>query len=189
MADLPEWLEELPDNLGDTELSASAHSSQESNPEHPTKVATKWRKHSIYTHFPKWPRLRRMLENQNNKGSLQKTHWRSSTSCRKVWWLDNGWSQSPQWGMWIKRQSPVRCRGTRSCCSMDSVLSVWNKIFTWDGKKVRQNSWSRCANRKLSSQTTRWNLGKRVKVYHGITALQHFIDPRQMASLKEPFDE
>ena len=29
------------------------------------------------------PQLRRLLANQNNKGSLQKTHWRSSTSCRK----------------------------------------------------------------------------------------------------------
>ena len=35
-------------------------------------------------------------ETQNNNCSLQKTHWRSSTSCRKVWWLDNGGSQPPQ---------------------------------------------------------------------------------------------
>ena len=38
--------------------------------------------------------------------------------------------------------------------------------------------------RKLCIQTTRLNLGEHVKVYHGITALQHLIDPRQMASLK-----
>ena len=30
-----------------------------------------------------------------------KTHWRSSTLCRKVWWLDNGRSQGPPWGGWI----------------------------------------------------------------------------------------
>ena len=53
LADLPEWLEEFTDNLGDTELPASAHSSQESDLEHPMKVATKSRKHSINTHFPK----------------------------------------------------------------------------------------------------------------------------------------
>ena len=57
------------------------------------------------------------------------------------------------------------------------------------GRKVYHNSWSRRTDRKLYTQTTRWNLGKRVKVYHGITALQHLIDPRQMASLKESFDE
>ena len=52
-----------------------------------------------------------------------------------------------------------------------------------------EKSWSRRTDRKFYTQTTRWNLGKHVKNYHGITALQHFIDPRQMASLKEPFDE
>ena len=53
LADLPEWLEEFKETLVDTELHASAHSSQDSDPEHPTKAATKSRKHSIYTHFPK----------------------------------------------------------------------------------------------------------------------------------------
>ena len=30
---------------------------------------------------------------------------------------------------------PIRCRGTRSCHWMDSMLSVLNQILTWDGKK------------------------------------------------------
>ena len=39
-------------------------------------------------------------------------------------------------------------------------------------------------------QTTRWNLGKHVKILiMEVTALQHLIDPRQLASLREPFDE
>ena len=33
------------------------------------------------------------------------------------------------------------------------------------------------------TQTTRRKLGEHVKFYHGITALQHLIDPRQMVSL------
>ena len=78
--------------------------------------------------LPKRPKLRSLPANQNDKGSLQKTLWRSRTSCRKVWWLDYGWSQGPQWGMWIKRQSPVRCRGSGSCHSMDSILI--NRHFT-----------------------------------------------------------
>ena len=53
VADLPEWLEKFEENLVDTELPASAHSSRESDLEHPTEVATKSRKHSIHTHFPK----------------------------------------------------------------------------------------------------------------------------------------
>ena len=44
-------------------------------------------------HLSKNGKLRRLLENKNDKGFLQKTHWRSSTSCRKVWWLDKGRSQ------------------------------------------------------------------------------------------------
>ena len=40
-------------NLEDTELHASAHSSQNSDSERPTYEATKLRKHCIETHFPK----------------------------------------------------------------------------------------------------------------------------------------
>ena len=39
---------------------------------------------------------------------------------------------------------------------------------------------------KLFFRTTRWNLENLVKIYHGIFELQHLIDPRQMALLKEP---
>ena len=125
------------------------------------------------------PRLRCLLENHKNKGFLKKTYWRSSTSRRKVWWVDNGGSPCPQWGMSIQRQSVVRCRGSRSCHSMDLILSVQNKIFTWDGEKfvkilgaVAQTE--SCMYRQLDGI-----LGKLVKVYHGIAALRHLIDPRQ----------
>ena len=53
LADLPDWLEEFKENLVDIELPASAHSSHGSDPEYPTKVVSKSRKHSIKTHFPK----------------------------------------------------------------------------------------------------------------------------------------
>ena len=70
-----------------------------------------------------------------SQDSLQQTHWRSPTSSRKVWWVDNGWTQGPQWGKWITEQSPVRRRGSRSCHSMDSILSVQNKDFIGDVKE------------------------------------------------------
>ena len=41
------------DNPEDTEVHAPAHISQDSDSERPTKVVSKSRKHSIYTHFPK----------------------------------------------------------------------------------------------------------------------------------------
>ena len=53
----------------------------------------------------------------------------------EVWWLDDGWSQSSEWRMWITKQSPVRCCCTRSCHSVDSILSVQHKDFTRDGEE------------------------------------------------------
>ena len=67
---------------------------------------------------------------------------RAPTSSRKVWWLDNGGSQSPQWGVWITKQSPVCCRWSRSCHSMDSILPVQNKDFTRDGKEFTKVPWA-----------------------------------------------
>ena len=116
LTDLPEWLKEFKENLMDRELSASAHSPQESDLEH-------------YLNYDV------CFSNKSDKGSLKKTHWRRSTSCRKVRRLDNDWSQSPQRGRWISKQSSIRSREVRSCHSMDSILSVQNKIFTWDIKK------------------------------------------------------
>ena len=47
-------------------------------------IQRQWQRNRGSIHsLSKRPRLRCLLENQNNKGSLQKTHWRSSTSGRK----------------------------------------------------------------------------------------------------------
>ena len=69
LADRPEWLEELDENMVDTELPAPAHSSQDSDLDHPTKVATKMKEAQYSCSVPKRPELRRLLENQNDKGS------------------------------------------------------------------------------------------------------------------------
>ena len=130
LRDLPEWWEEFTNNLEDTEAHAHAHISQDSDSGRPTKVVPKLRKHSIYTYFPKRPKLRSLLANPNDKGSLQETHWRSPTSSRQVWWFHDGWSQSLQWGGGITEQSPVRCPCSRSCHSMDSILSVQKQNFS-----------------------------------------------------------
>ena len=67
---LPKWLEECTDNLEDTEVYASAHISQDSHSERPTKVLSKSRKHSIFCHFPKEWNLGSLLTSQNDKDSL-----------------------------------------------------------------------------------------------------------------------
>ena len=42
-------------------------------------------KHSVYIHFPKDRNCEICQRDQNHKGPVQKTHWRSRTSCRKIW--------------------------------------------------------------------------------------------------------
>ena len=71
---IPEWLEDLTENLEIAEVPATADISHDTDPKCPTKVAS-W-KHRIFTHSPK---LRGLQANQDYEGSLQKTHWRSST--------------------------------------------------------------------------------------------------------------
>ena len=44
--------------------------------------------------------------------------------------------------MWIQRQSPVRCRGAGSCYWADSILSVQNKILTWDEEMLVKILWT-----------------------------------------------
>ena len=45
--------------------------------------------HSFYTRFLKDRNCEICQRTQNYKGSMQKTQWRSRTSCRKIWRLDN----------------------------------------------------------------------------------------------------
>ena len=75
-------------------------------------------------------------ENQYNKGSLQKTHWWSGTSCRKCWWPDNSRSQSSRWKFWISKQSPICSRGARSGNSLISIVSVLNKNFSGNWREL-----------------------------------------------------
>ena len=65
-------------------MPASAHSSQDLDSERPTKVASKSRKHSIYTHFPKDRNFEICLRTKMTRGSLQQTHWGKSASGREV---------------------------------------------------------------------------------------------------------
>ena len=51
-------------------------------------------------------------------------------------------------------------------------------------KRVYESSSSRRKNQELFH----WNLETLAKIQHGIIELQHLVDPRQMASLKEPFE-
>ena len=88
-SDIPEWLQEFRENLVDDELpehgDSHASSSHEASLEPTFKRREDLGKHSAYTHFTKGPKLRDLSEDPNYKGPVQKTQWRSRSSCRKVW--------------------------------------------------------------------------------------------------------
>ena len=73
MRDLPEWLEEFADNLEDTEAPVPAHVSQDSDSERLTIVVSKIKEAQFLYSLPKRPKLRSILSNQDDKGSLQTT--------------------------------------------------------------------------------------------------------------------
>ena len=94
--ELPDWLQEFRDNLvdercpleprgnpepGDRDTSNSSH---ELPMESRAKVEPGSGKHSVYTHFPKDPKLRYLLEDKNNESFLQKMRWHSGAQSGKI---------------------------------------------------------------------------------------------------------
>ena len=88
-SDIPDSLQEFREHLVDDRVperrNSHASSSHEPSLEPAPTRSVDLGKHSVYTHFPKRPKLRDLSEDQNYKGPVQKTHWRSRTSCRKFW--------------------------------------------------------------------------------------------------------
>ena len=110
------WLQPFTVNLEDQEAHVLAHSSERENSDSEgdaSRVETSKLKHSVHAYFRK-----------NQKRSILRTE--------KVWWLDNSRAQSPQRRTWVSEQSPIRCRGTSS---RHSVESVSNQNFTGDGEE------------------------------------------------------
>ena len=71
---------------------------------------------------------------------------------------------------------------------MDPVVSVQNKNFAGNTRNL-QKFLEPDRNRKVIYTDNSLEFGKACEDLPGITALQHLIDSRQMASLKEPFEE
>ena len=80
-SEIPEWLQEFRENLVDDEIplqgGSHASSSHEASLQPTTKRREDLGKHSVKTHF----RKDRNCEICNYKGRMQKTQWRSRTSC------------------------------------------------------------------------------------------------------------
>ena len=118
MRDLLEWLEESTDNLKDTDVHVPVHMSQDSDSEPPTKVVSKSRKRSIETHFPKRPKLRSLLANQNDKH-----RWKSRTTCERRYFssiatigIEKWWSDSMECSCFLRSVQDLLADGENSLC-------------------------------------------------------------------------
>ena len=65
---------------------------------------------------------------------MQKTQWRSRTSCWKNWWLDDSRSQCSWWQLRISKLSSICSRGAGLGHPMDPVASVQNRNFSGNTK-------------------------------------------------------
>ena len=74
---------------------------------------------------------------------MQKTQWRSRTSCWKSWWLDNSRPQGSKRQLRISKQSSICSRGAGPSHSMDPGVSVRKQNFTGDPEKLAKVSGSR----------------------------------------------
>ena len=88
-SDIPEWLQEFRENLVDYRV-AERRDSHASSSHEPSLEPTPTRsvdlgKHSVYTHFPEDRNCEICKRTKITRAPLQKTHWRSRTSCRKFW--------------------------------------------------------------------------------------------------------
>ena len=88
-AEIPEWLQEFRENLVDDEVPERRDSHTSSFHEESLEPTFKRRedlgKHSVYTHFPNDGNCEICQEDQNYKGTVHRTQWRSRTSCRNFW--------------------------------------------------------------------------------------------------------
>ena len=84
-SEIPEWLQEFRDDEIPVHGDSHASSSLEVSLEPIFKRREDLGKHSVYTAFLEDRKLRNLSEDQNYKSTVQKTQWRSRTSCGKFW--------------------------------------------------------------------------------------------------------
>ena len=84
-SEIPEWLQEFREILVDDEIPAHGDSHTSSSHEVSLEPTFKRRvdlgNHSVYTHFPKDRNCEICQRTKNYKSPVQKTQWRSRTSC------------------------------------------------------------------------------------------------------------
>ena len=89
ISEIPEWLQEFKENLVDDEVlerrDSHASSSHEASLEHTSKRREDLCKHSVLKLISLKTEIVRSVRGPKLQGPVQRTHWRSRTSCRKFW--------------------------------------------------------------------------------------------------------
>ena len=125
----------------------------------------------------KRPTLRSMLTNYDYKGSLQKTQWRKAV-LRAEKFVDLITANPKVLNEESGSRNNHRCCGTRSCHSVDSVLSVWNKTSQKTEKSWKKfiGPWQKPGDIFTDNFLV---FGILFKNYLGITERLRLIDPRR----------
>ena len=88
-SEIPEWLQEFREILVDDRVpghrDSHASSSHEKSLEPTSKRREDLGKHSVYTHFPTDRNCEICHRTKITMVPVQKTHWQSRASCRKIW--------------------------------------------------------------------------------------------------------
>ena len=161
LADPPEWLEQFKENLVDTELPASARSSQESGPEHLAKVVSKSRKHSMYTHFPQDRHCEVCLRTKMIRAPCRRRRGEALPRAEKFGDLITADHKVLSEG--CESRDNLRYAGVVQDLDTQWIQSNPCKTKT-SHETEKLSKFLEPTNQKLYTTTTRWNLGKHVKI-------------------------
>ena len=189
VSEIPEWLQEIRDNLVDDEIplqgGSHASSSHEASLEPTPKRREDLGKHSVYTHFPK-----------DRNCEICKRTKIARAPCRRR----NGEvvPRADKFGDLITADHKVLSDNCQSRNNHGYAVVVQGSSHSMDPGRIRaktklhkkpreacKSSWSPRGNQKSFTLTRPWNSAKLVKISPGIIARLHHTDRRLMGLLKE----
>ena len=183
-SEIPEWLQELRENLVPEQGDSHAICSHEVSLEPTFKSREDLGKHSVYTHFPK----------DRNCEICQRTKM-TRAPCRRH--IGVAVPRAENFGDMLTADHKVlsdNCESRnnhRYAVVVQDLATQWIQAYPCKQKLLRKpreackSSWSPIGSLKSFTLTIPWNSAKPVKISPGIIARLHHTDQRQMEFLKE----
>ena len=182
----PEWLQEFREEScgwkSPERRDSHASSSHELSLEPASTRSEDLGKHRVCTHFPKDRNCEICQRTKITRAPCRRSIGRVVPRAKIFGDLITADHNSSQWRLWISKQSPICSLGARLGHPMDPVVSVQNKNFTGNSKKVLG---ARIGSLKSFTLTIAWNLAKPEKIFPGIIVRRHHTDRKQMRLPKE----